>query len=258
MTRVSFGARSSPFLLAATIRHRLRKCEQDYLQTATLLPSSFYVDDLVVRVETSGAAATLYRETLGIFDSAGMKVNKCVTKEETLLVNMLNGNSTTETVQNQTNNLLGLVWDLLRCCLASVIRFVGKATIMKTSILQSVSRVCDPLDMLGPFTITGKLLLQQIWQAEVDWDDPLPTEIEAVWNELCAGRAHLQGIFLPLHLGNSDTGVRSEIHIFPDASPSVRGAVAYAELTCEGSPRIEFLVSKSRVATIKHQTLARL
>ncbi|KAH7953196.1 hypothetical protein HPB49_005858 [Dermacentor silvarum] len=48
MTRVSFGATSSPFLLAATLHYHFSVPERLFPDTVACLKESFYVDDLVV------------------------------------------------------------------------------------------------------------------------------------------------------------------------------------------------------------------
>ncbi|GFQ65830.1 integrase catalytic domain-containing protein [Trichonephila clavata] len=45
--RVNFGVSSSPFLLAATIRHHIEKYKQEFPGTVELLDRSFYIDDLI-------------------------------------------------------------------------------------------------------------------------------------------------------------------------------------------------------------------
>lgn len=47
MTRVTFGASSSPFLLAATMRHHLKKYEKKYPEEVKMLNECLYVDDLI-------------------------------------------------------------------------------------------------------------------------------------------------------------------------------------------------------------------
>ncbi|XP_064481411.1 uncharacterized protein LOC135394547 [Ornithodoros turicata] len=263
MTRVPFGARSSPFLLSATIRHHLRQSEGDYPEAAALLQDHFYVDDLVVSVETSSDAEILYQDTLRIFEAAGMNVKKWVTNDGCLLRQMFNDGSTTvETTQDHTKKVLGLVWDVhndkLRCPLAAILDFVANETNDKRHILQSVSRMYDPFGLLAPFTITGKILLQRIWEAELDWDDPLPEDIQSVWKEWCVGVSELEQLSLPRFLGYSCTATPRKMHVFADASPYAYGAVIYVEASSSGSSSMEFLVSKSRVAPIKRQTLPRL
>ncbi|GFW70712.1 reverse transcriptase domain-containing protein [Trichonephila clavipes] len=47
MTRVLFGVSSSPFLLAATIKHHLKRYAEKFPETCEMLNNSLYVDDLV-------------------------------------------------------------------------------------------------------------------------------------------------------------------------------------------------------------------
>jgi len=46
--------------------------------------------------------------------------------------------------------------------------------ITKREVLQQSSKIFDPQGYLSPVTIQAKLLLQQLWQANVQWDEPLP------------------------------------------------------------------------------------
>ncbi|GFU46727.1 uncharacterized protein TNCV_4683811 [Trichonephila clavipes] len=46
-TRVLFGLRPSPYLLAATLKHHFKKYREQYPHTFELLNSSIYVDDLI-------------------------------------------------------------------------------------------------------------------------------------------------------------------------------------------------------------------
>ncbi|XP_064472598.1 uncharacterized protein LOC135387198 [Ornithodoros turicata] len=75
VTRVPLGAKSSPFLLAATTRHHLQSVEATYTPTdtltASLLASHFYVDDLVVGLDTVEEALTLYHQARQILREAG-------------------------------------------------------------------------------------------------------------------------------------------------------------------------------------------
>ncbi|GFW91907.1 uncharacterized protein TNCV_4080671 [Trichonephila clavipes] len=45
--RVNFGVSSSPFLLAATIRHDIEKYKHEFPHTVELSDRNFYVDDLI-------------------------------------------------------------------------------------------------------------------------------------------------------------------------------------------------------------------
>ncbi|XP_064467969.1 uncharacterized protein LOC135378800 [Ornithodoros turicata] len=263
MTRVPFGARSSPFLLSATIQHDLRFAEKDYPQTAALLASSFYVDDLVVSVDAPSDAVTLYEQTLSIFESAGMKVKKRLTNDNNLLQRMIkDGNTTVDSGQNLTKKVLGLLWDHqadeFRCSPVSASEMPSHKN-NKRHVLQSASKIYDPFGQLGSFTITGKILVQSVWEAGFDWEDPLPTDIESTWKEWCNGLSELSHVSIPRLIRSNNDKLPKWLYIFADASPKAYGAVAYVDVPARdacSSPR--FLLSKSRVAPLKRHALPRL
>ena len=43
--------------------------------------------------------------------------------------------------------------------------------------LKRLAAVFDPLGFLSPFVVQGKMLLQELWIAGVDWDEPVPTDL---------------------------------------------------------------------------------
>ena len=74
--RVVFEVSSSPFLLNATIRHRLDKpaMVQPYLVSKLL--RSTYVDDIVTGAESEEAAYKLYKESNELLKGAGFNLRK--------------------------------------------------------------------------------------------------------------------------------------------------------------------------------------
>ncbi|XP_049276084.1 uncharacterized protein LOC125760267 [Rhipicephalus sanguineus] len=60
MTRVPFSAKSSPFLLTATLNHHFRVSEERIPETVECLRQSFYADDLVVGADNLQTAQRIY------------------------------------------------------------------------------------------------------------------------------------------------------------------------------------------------------
>ncbi|GFW81580.1 integrase catalytic domain-containing protein [Trichonephila clavipes] len=71
-TRVLFGLRPSPYLLAATLKHHFKKYKEKYPHTFELLNSSIYVDDLICGQNNVPDALRTTLEYLQIFSDAGM------------------------------------------------------------------------------------------------------------------------------------------------------------------------------------------
>ena len=47
----------------------------------------------------------------------------------------------------------------------------------KRNFLKKISTLFDPLELLVPFTIRLKLLMQETWSAGIDWDERVPDAI---------------------------------------------------------------------------------
>lgn len=72
MTRVPFGVSSSPFLLAATVRHHLKQDEEENPEVVQTVRECLYVDDFISGADNSDAAEELCVKAREIMASAGM------------------------------------------------------------------------------------------------------------------------------------------------------------------------------------------
>ncbi|KAK9702016.1 Pao retrotransposon peptidase [Popillia japonica] len=65
--------------------------------------------------------------------------------------------------------------------------------ITKRQVLSAISKIFDPLGLIGPVTIQAKILMQKLWQSKAEWDDPIPNELNTTWERV----APLKKITLP-------------------------------------------------------------
>ena len=56
-----------------------------------------------------------------------------------------------------------------------------KQILTKRSLLSLVSRLFDPLGLLSPLTVRGKILIQEAWREKATWDEPLGPQYTQAW-----------------------------------------------------------------------------
>ncbi|XP_064464132.1 uncharacterized protein LOC135375332 [Ornithodoros turicata] len=268
MTRVPLGAKSSPFLLAATTRHHLQSVEATYTPTdtltASLLASHFYVDDLVVGLDTVEEALTLYHQARQILREAGMKQAKR-TSNCAALRSTFEADGTTSAPDTSLKKVLGLFSDVdtdeLRYSPKSISKFLEKRTDTKRCVLQTESRVYDPLVYIASFVITIKILQHSIWLSKIQWDDRLLEDLMGTWLSWCQEVPLISRISIPRTLSDSTSiaAASKTLHMFCDASPKAYDAAVYlVSERDKGLSEASLLLAKSRVAPVKHVSLPRV
>ncbi|GFW01168.1 integrase catalytic domain-containing protein [Trichonephila clavipes] len=267
--RVNFGVSSSPFLLAATIRHHIEKYKHEFPDTIELLDRNFYVDDLISGGNEFEEALQTSRRAKNIMEAAGMDLRKWITNDANLMEQWkkenFNVHPVHETVSLGANGtkVLGLSWntneDYLTTDTKSLLEFVSLDKNTKRFILQAVGKIFDPLGLISPFTVRMKCLLQDLWKEEIQWDDPLPTHIEKEWKKWCEELPHLRNLKIPrLVLDSTLLEDDVELHSFCDASKRAYGAAIYLRTKSRNGISVKLVTSKSRVAPLNCVTLPRL
>jgi len=115
------------------------------------------------------------------------------------------------------------------------------------------------LGLLGPVIVIAKLILQDLWQAGVQWDESVPQEIHTRWIKLRSQLTSLNQLQVPRCVKfNSDPHL-CRVHGFCDAGQRAYGACVYVRTQIGSSEyRSELLCSRSRVAPLKAISLPRL
>ncbi|GFQ81445.1 integrase catalytic domain-containing protein [Trichonephila clavata] len=231
-TRVLFGLRPSPYLLAATLKHHFKKYKEQYPHTFDLLNSSIYVDDFICGRNDVPDALRTTLECLQIFSDASMLLRKWRTNSKQLDLLWQQEGVETEFSETSATDLkppikvLGLAWDsekdLIYFDPKDLLKFMSRKTESKRFILS---------------------VLRHKWQQ---------------WSSEAEG---LTEIKIPrFYLGDVDQELSSvDIHCFSDASKSAYGTILYLRfVTCNNKIETSFICSKSRVAPLKSLTLPRL
>jgi len=54
-------------------------------------------------------------------------------------------------------------------------------SITKRSVLSEIAQLYDPLGLIAPVVMRAKIFIQELWLTKIDWDTPLPLEMQNRW-----------------------------------------------------------------------------
>jgi hypothetical protein len=129
----------------------------------------------------------------------------------------------------------------------------------KRSILSLVARLYDPLGWASPIVISAKILMQELWLQKLDWDSPIPPDMQERWNEYCSGLSELNNVRIPRWTRMHRDNVGIELHGFADASTRAYAAVVYFRvLHSLSNVPISIIAAKTKVAPLKTISVPRL
>ena len=241
--RVPFGVVSSPFLLAATLRHHLTESK---VPSASDVLANTYVDNVLHGVNSIPEAKNYYTSMKSVFTEASMNLREWCSNSEELMSSI----PVHDRAKADTQKILGMDWDTLEDTL-NVTDTNASARLVrsKRELLQAIAMFFDPLGLHSPLVTRAKLLLQQVWRLNCGWDDPLPQNVMSEWLRLAPEFDDASKKRIPRYCSNSGAS-RHTLHVFCDASLSAYGVAAYLESVGETTSS-NLIFSKSRLAPIK-------
>ena len=239
-TRVPFGLTCSPFMLLRTVDIHLNRYAKSDEGLCDLIRDGSYMDDICLHFRDRNEAEKGMLRVKQMFAEAGMTLHKT----------RITGDQSSET------SVLGLVWNSESDTLAVVVpEFSCPST--KRELLSALAKPFDPLGLLTPWLIGGKILFQRTWRdmPKAEWNDPLTTVIQAAvelwWKDTSGSK-----VFFPRRLlSNTDYSSGARFHVFCDASDRAYCAVIYAVCGRETG----LVMAKSRLAPMNpYLTIPRL
>ena len=159
-----------------------------------------------------------------------------------------------------TERTLGVHWDMKLDCFTFLINLKDKP-LTRRGILSVVASVYDPLGLVSPVVLRGKLLLQDLCRLDIGWDAEMPIEMKEKWQSWTRTLPLLEAFKVRRSYAPPGFGkVRSyQLHHFADASQMAYGVVTYLRMISEnGEVACCLLMSRARVAPLKESKIPRL
>ena len=157
-----FGATSSP---PVALRNTALDNTSSFTSKAVeTVQRSFYVDDCLHSVAIVEEAVSLSSELRALTQRGGFRLTQWVSEEL------------------PSEKALWGLWavesDSLGCHVS-----VSDKVVTRRGILSVVSSVYDPLGMVAPFVLQGKVLVQELCRRKLGWDNKIPDEIVLRWQQ---------------------------------------------------------------------------
>ena len=245
------------------LRHTIQDFEASSLVADAVL-RNFYVDDLLCSLQTEQEALEVIEGVPELLSKAGFRLTKFVVSDPKLLDHVpeedrAGGVKVFES--EYYSRALGVEWDVVNDELVySEFKFDSVDKVTRRSMLRAVASLYDPLGVIGPFIVIGKILLQEATRLKLSWDEEVPPDLTCKWLSWIEFMKELPLIRIPRCVKpfSSDQAVM-ELHHFCDASEVAYGSCSYLRCARQDGSITTFLVfSKAKVAPIKSVGIPRL
>lgn len=248
LTVVTYGLASSAHSAVRALIQCGREAEREFPTAANIIMKDFYMDDLLTGADSESEAIHIAKQIYAILHTVGFELRKWQSNSESIRTAMKTENGGPIILSEDNTTILGLKWNPVNDTFSYTVKMDNtrdKKT--KRIVLSKIAQLYDPQGYIGTVTIVGRMIMQDIWKAKIDWDSQLPKDIEKKWTEFWKDIRQLEKLKIPRWIG---TRQNSEIHLhgFADASSKAYGAVIYVQVRQhDDSYKTILLVSKSRV-----------
>lgn len=263
LTTVTYGTASAPFLSTRALWQLAIDERANYPEAASIVENSFYIDNALFGYNDLLMAREAQRQLISMLESGGFHLHKWSSNVPELLSDIDRKDleelvSINDTGINEVIKTLGLMWipD------ADELTFVSLPSSniehpTKRQILSLIARMYDPLGLISPIVVIGKILMQKVWIDGLDWDEPVTADLIERWIKFLQAMQDVKHIRIPRRVV-ADNAVAYEIHGFADASDAAYGACIYIRsILSDESATMKLVSSKSKVAPIAPLSIPR-
>ena len=238
--RVPFGIVCSSFLLEATLK-------KEGSAIANMIRDNIFVDNLCVGANSVDEACNIYKEAKEIFKRASMNLREWSSNSR----EFLNCLSVEERSIGKVLRVFGLLWNHVEDYIQIPTFTFEGSTVTKREVLSYISQIYDPLGMVAPVVLFGKLFLQKLWSCKLDWDDSLPPLMFQEWENIAKTLQKLTKLQLPRSVCRNTENLTYEIVTFCDASAKSYASAVYLRVVDQDLIQVNLIFSKTRLVPVK-------
>ena len=190
-----FGCTCSP----AVAIFALKSCASSLdgqVEVKSYIEKRFYVDDGLFSTSSSASAIEILTSTKEILGKNKMRLHKIISTDQSVIDHFPSSECATTSTelpfeQTQYRRALGVSWDTTVDCFKFAADLPCKP-FTKRGILSIINTLYDPLGLVSPVILTGRLFKREILPSKNNsdcdvescgWDGELPLIYKARWNQ---------------------------------------------------------------------------
>ena len=276
MTVHLFGNGPSPAIATFGMRKTAEDGEEGYgSKVKEFICKDFYVDDGLTFLSTEEEVVDLVQKAQACLKTANLHLHK-VASNSALVMEAFPPEDRAKEMKDldlrqdvlPIQRALRVQWNLENDQFTFNVSIPEKPQ-TRRGVLSIVNSLYDPLGLMAPVILVGKLLLQKLLilgkekvnDQPLKWDDPLPSDLNHQWNRWKNQLTGLENVSANrcYHTKNFGAVVRNEIHAFSDASKEAVGVAAYLkQLNQKGEVSVSLVFGQAKVAPIRPTSIPRL
>ena len=105
-------------------------------------------------------------------------------------------------------------------------------TSTKKKVLKVIGKIFDPLGLVTPVLFYGKVFIQELWEQELIWDEPLQEKLSKKWSNVLQKLKLISQLKIPRFISNVSYTCNYELVVFCDDSKKAYATVIYLCIEC--------------------------
>ncbi|XP_011686447.1 PREDICTED: uncharacterized protein LOC105449144 [Wasmannia auropunctata] len=264
---ITYGTASAPYLATRCLKYLAELYQNDLPIGSRAIIDDVYVDDLLTGAHSLVEAMVKRDQIIAIMSKGCFTLDKWFSNCNELLkgISYNCGQNCVSINESSETRILGLQWNPYEDSFRYTVNVSSlQSNSSKRNMLSEISRLFDPLGLIGPVILIAKLMIQDLWKLHLDWDESVPLSIHSRWLEYKTQISGLSELRIPRMIGFTADALDVQFHGFADASQRTYALLLYCACcyirigNAQRSFQTRLLASKSRVAPSKAVSLPRL
>jgi len=183
LTTVTYGLNCAPFLALRVLQQLISDEGHRFPKAIASLSEGRYVDDIFGGADSVEEAQEIMTQVIQLCMAGGFPLQKWNGNYPALLDSSLLQKNHVPTVNldSTRTKVLGINWQSQNDTLNFTSVPPKDRSITKRSVLSEIAQLYDPLGLIAPVVMRAKIFIQELWLTKIDWDTPLPLEMQNRW-----------------------------------------------------------------------------